>query len=138
MCFFLSLFKNPNHLPSHGFGYCPQFKKRNDVILLPNNVLKEIIFEVLNLPSPSSVHTGFQCIIVIEGATMLVPARVDGKNIVCDKTTVSNMNIISVIYWTPKSYHHHNTNPHIVGFLVYNSRNRIHLTGSDKIFKIKF
>lgn len=57
--------------------------------MLPNNVLKEIVFEVMNLPTPSSVHTGFQCIIVIEGATMLVPARVDGKNIVCDKTTVS-------------------------------------------------
>lgn len=92
------LFQNPNHLPNHGFGYCPQFKKRSDVILLPNNVLKEIIFEVINLPSPSSVHTGFQCIIVIEGATMLVPARVDGKNIVCDKTTVSNQNIILGIY----------------------------------------
>lgn len=76
-------------MASHGFAYCPQFKKR-DVILLPNNVLKEIVFEVKNLPHPQPGHTGFQCIIVIEGATMLVPARVDGKNvIVCDKTTVN-------------------------------------------------
>nr|XP_023013437.1 plexin-B [Leptinotarsa decemlineata]XP_023013439.1 plexin-B [Leptinotarsa decemlineata]XP_023013440.1 plexin-B [Leptinotarsa decemlineata] len=81
---------NPAHLPMHGFAFCPQFKRRNDAILLPNNVLKEITFEVMNLPNPSSVHTGFQCIIVIEGATMLVPAKVESKNIiVCDKTTYS-------------------------------------------------
>ncbi|KAJ8983308.1 hypothetical protein NQ317_010846 [Molorchus minor] len=80
---------NPTRLSSHGFAYCPQFKRR-DPILLPNNVLKEIVFEVKNLPHPQPGHTGFQCIIVIEGATMLVPARVDGKNIiVCDKTTYS-------------------------------------------------
>ncbi|XP_066158609.1 plexin-B [Euwallacea fornicatus] len=80
---------NPNILPNHGYAYCPQFKKR-DVILLPNNVLKEIVFEVKNLPHPQAGHFGFQCIVVIEGATMLVPARVDAeKYIVCDKTTYS-------------------------------------------------
>nr|CAI5855263.1 unnamed protein product [Callosobruchus analis] len=79
---------NPTRLPNHGFAYCPQFKRRKSGILLPNNVVKEIVFEVINLPNPSSEHTGFQCIIAIEGATMLVPARVDGDNIVvCDKTT---------------------------------------------------
>lgn len=62
------------------------------MILLPNNVVKEIVFEVINLPNPSAEHTGFQCIIAIEGANMLVPARVDGKNIVvCDKTMVSSL-----------------------------------------------
>ncbi|XP_030748718.1 plexin-B isoform X2 [Sitophilus oryzae] len=80
---------NPVALPNHGYAYCPQFKKR-DVILLPNNVLKDIVFEVKNLPHPQAGHIGFQCIVVIEGATMLVPARVDNeKYIVCDKTTYS-------------------------------------------------
>lgn len=50
-----------------------------------------MVFEVENLPHPQAGHTGFQCIINIEGAKMLVPARVDSnKFIVCDKTTVSN------------------------------------------------
>ncbi|KAF7286951.1 hypothetical protein GWI33_002800 [Rhynchophorus ferrugineus] len=80
---------NPLHLLNHGYEHCPQFKKR-DVILLPNNVLKEIIFEVKNLPHPQAGHFGFQCIVVIEGATMLVPAKVDNeKYIICDKTTYS-------------------------------------------------
>lgn len=60
--------------------------------MLPNNVPKGIVFEVMNLPIPSAGHRGFQCIIVIEGATMLVPATVDGKNIVCEKTIVSGLN----------------------------------------------
>lgn len=60
------------------------------MILLPNNVLKEMVFEVENLPHPQAGHTGFQCIVNIEGAKMLVPARVDSNRlIVCDKTTVS-------------------------------------------------
>lgn len=48
-------------------------------------------FEVENLPFPQAGHMGFQCITNIEGATMLVPARVDaGKYIICDKTMVSS------------------------------------------------
>ncbi|XP_045482942.1 plexin-B isoform X2 [Harmonia axyridis] len=80
---------NPMPLSNHGFSYCPQFRNRNP-ILLPNNVPKEMKFEVENLPYPQAGHMGFQCITNIEGATMLVPARVDaGKYIICDKTMYS-------------------------------------------------
>lgn len=80
---------NHAHLPNHGLELCPRFKKR-DIILLPNNVPKEMIFEVENLPHPQAGHTGFQCITNIEGAKMLVPARVDAnKYIVCEKQIYS-------------------------------------------------
>ncbi|XP_044257639.1 plexin-B isoform X2 [Tribolium madens] len=83
---------NPIHLANHGFEYCPQFRRR-DVILLPTNVPKQMVFEVKNLPHPQAAHSGFQCIIIIEGATMLVPARVtynnSNKHVVCDNTTYS-------------------------------------------------
>lgn len=50
----------------------------------------EIVLEVENLPHPQPGHTGFQCIVTIEGAKMMVPARVESNQfIVCDKTTVS-------------------------------------------------
>lgn len=62
------------------------------MILLPNNVFKEIAFEVKNLPHPQADHTGFQCIVNIEAAKMLVPARVESnRKIVCDKTMVRRM-----------------------------------------------
>ncbi|KAF2885610.1 hypothetical protein ILUMI_20552 [Ignelater luminosus] len=79
---------NPVHLSNHGMDYCPRFRKR-EVIFLPNNVAKEMVFEVENLPHPQPGHTGFQCIVNIEDAKMLVPARVDANNryIVCDRTT---------------------------------------------------
>lgn len=81
--------QNPARLPNHGANFCPRFR-RKDILLLPNNVPKEMVFEVENLPHPQAGHTGFQCIINIEGAKMLVPARVDvNKVVVCDKTTVS-------------------------------------------------
>lgn len=55
-----------------------------------------MVFEVKNLPHPQAAHSGFQCIIIIEGATMLVPARVAyNKHIVCDNTTVSRVKISS-------------------------------------------
>lgn len=80
---------NKNPLKNHGADYCPRFR-RKDVILLPNSVPKEMVFQVENLPQPQAGHMGFQCIVNIEGATMAVPARVDSnKFIVCDKTTYS-------------------------------------------------
>lgn len=86
--------------------------------MLPNNVPKEIVLEVENLPHPqvsSDIlknfysfeaiikcnnflsfkkfqvgHTGFQCIVTIEGANLRVQARVDSSRfIVCDKTIYS-------------------------------------------------
>lgn len=42
------------------------------------------------MPSPQVGHLGFQCIVTIEGAKMMVPARMEHQRIVCDKTTVSS------------------------------------------------
>ncbi|XP_069694411.1 plexin-B isoform X4 [Periplaneta americana] len=81
--------QNPVHLMTHGASYCPRFRRPAEDILLPNNVPKEIILEVENLPHPQVGHTGFQCIVTIEGANMILPARVDNPFIVCDKTTYS-------------------------------------------------
>nr|CAD7400760.1 unnamed protein product [Timema poppensis] len=82
--------QNPAHLMTHGANYCPQFHQPKDDILLPNNVPKEISLEVDNLPHPQAGHTGFQCIVNIEEAKMMVPARVEmNRRVVCDKTTYS-------------------------------------------------
>lgn len=84
------LLQNPVHLASHGANLCPRFRHPKEDILLPNNVPKEIVLEVENLPHPQVGHTGFQCIVNIEDAKMMVPARVESNRfIVCDKTTVS-------------------------------------------------
>lgn len=81
---------NPIKLPMHGANECPRFKKLITPILLPNGIPKEIKLEVDNLPHPQVGHTGFQCIVDIEGAKMMVPARMDSSRfIVCDKTTYS-------------------------------------------------
>ncbi|XP_050438453.1 plexin-B [Adelges cooleyi] len=80
---------NPNRLKTHGAMFCPRFVQPVQKILLPNGVPKEIILQVENLPNPQVGHTGFQCIINIEGAKLMVPARVEEKYIVCDKTTYS-------------------------------------------------
>jgi len=88
--------QNPAHLMTHGANFCPRFRRPAQDILLPNNVPKEIVLEVENLPHPQVGHTGFQCIVNIEGAKMMVPARVDNPFIVCDKTTVciSSLSVI--------------------------------------------
>ncbi|KAE9543414.1 hypothetical protein AGLY_002214 [Aphis glycines] len=80
---------NPTRLKSHGAMFCPRFVQPAQKILLPNGVPKEIVLQVENLPNPQVGHTGFQCIINIEGAKLMVPARVEEKYIVCDKTTYS-------------------------------------------------
>lgn len=57
---------------------------------MANQVPKEIRLEIENLPRPQSAHTGFLCIVNIEGAHMSLPARVESKKfIVCEKTTYS-------------------------------------------------
>jgi len=84
------LFQNPARLTNHGPKFCPRFRQPKEKIHQPNNVAKEIVLEVENLPHPQVGHTGFQCIVTIEGAKMMVPARVENNRlIVCDKTTVS-------------------------------------------------
>lgn len=69
---------------------CPRIKPAKSEILLPNKVPKEIKLEIINLPRPQSAHSGFLCIVNIEGAHMILPARIEqNKFIVCDKTPVS-------------------------------------------------
>ncbi|XP_039297179.1 plexin-B-like isoform X1 [Nilaparvata lugens] len=81
---------NPVHLNFHGVGDCPRIRDPDQKILLPNSVLKEIVVEVENLPHPQVGHTGFQCIVNIEGAKMMISARVDkNKFVICDKTMYS-------------------------------------------------
>uniref|UniRef100_A0A146MHQ7 Plexin-B n=2 Tax=Lygus hesperus TaxID=30085 RepID=A0A146MHQ7_LYGHE len=78
---------SPTQVTSHGATACPQFSKNSKELLLPNRVSKEIILEVENMPTPQVGHSGFQCIVTIEGAKMMVPARMEHQRIVCDKTT---------------------------------------------------
>uniref|UniRef100_A0A182NZN8 Sema domain-containing protein n=1 Tax=Anopheles epiroticus TaxID=199890 RepID=A0A182NZN8_9DIPT len=69
---------------------CPRLKQRVGPILLPNKVPKEIRLEIENLPRPQSAHTGFLCTVNIEGAHMVLPARVEAnKYVVCEKTLYS-------------------------------------------------
>ncbi|XP_049538871.1 plexin-B [Anopheles darlingi] len=71
-------------------GACPRLRQRSGPILLPNKVPKEIRLEIENLPRPQSAHTGFLCTVNIEGAHMVLPARVEAnKYIVCEKTLYS-------------------------------------------------
>jgi len=76
-------------LKNHGVIFCPHFVEPTQKILLPNGVPKEIVLQVENLPNPQAGHIGFQCIMNIEGAKLMVPARIEEKYIVCDKTTVT-------------------------------------------------
>jgi plexin A len=74
----------------HNAQQCPRIKPPKNEILLPNKVPKEIKLEIINLPRPQSAHSGFLCIVNIEGAHMILPARIEAnKFIVCDKTPVS-------------------------------------------------
>ncbi|KAG7207100.1 hypothetical protein KM043_000977 [Ampulex compressa] len=78
------------NVAAHGAQYCPRFVLRKEPLMLPNSVPKEIVLEVENLPHPQVGHSGFQCIVTIEGAHLKVQARVDSSRfIVCDKTVYS-------------------------------------------------
>lgn len=71
-------------------SYCPHFKYNAAPILLPNKVPKEIRLEVENLPRPQNSHAGFVCHVDIEGAHMVLPARVENsKFVVCERTPYS-------------------------------------------------
>lgn len=66
---------------------CPHFAALQRPLLLPNKVPKEIKLEVRNMPRPQTAHTGFTCVVQIEGAHMSLPARVEAnKWIVCERT----------------------------------------------------
>ncbi|XP_061706998.1 plexin-B [Cydia pomonella] len=102
---------NPTKLLNHGIGHCPRIRQHKHQILLPNNVPKELELEVENLPHLQPGHTGFQCIVSIEQANMIVPARVESNHfIVCDKTTysyeeyVGEYNVSVKVVWNHKHY----------------------------------
>lgn len=102
---------NPSKLPSHGVTHCPRIRDYPHPILLPNNVPKELVLQVENLPHLQSGHTGFQCIVSIEVANMILPARVEANHlIVCDKTTysyeedVGEYNVSVKVVWNHKHY----------------------------------
>ncbi|KAL1130244.1 hypothetical protein AAG570_013182 [Ranatra chinensis] len=80
---------NPAQVLTHGANACPRFAKNSKPLLVPNNVNEEIILEVENLPSPHPGHSGFKCIVTIEGATMMVSAKMEHQRIVCDRTMYS-------------------------------------------------
>ncbi|KAK6619958.1 hypothetical protein RUM44_006358 [Polyplax serrata] len=86
----ISAQNNPLHQASKSVDHCPKFRKSNKTIFLPNKVSKEIILEVENLPRPQFGHVGFLCIVAVEGAKMMVPARVEkDRYVICDKTVYS-------------------------------------------------
>lgn len=102
---------NPTKLLNHGIGHCPRIRQPKQRILLPNNVPKELELEVENLPHLQPGHTGFQCIVSIELANMILPARVESNHfIVCDKTTysyeedVGEYNVSVKVVWNHKHY----------------------------------
>ena len=56
---------------------------------MPSGVARELVLEAENLPHPQAGHAGFQCLVDIEGAKMVVGARIEaGRFVVFDKTTV--------------------------------------------------
>ncbi|CAF4870399.1 unnamed protein product [Pieris macdunnoughi] len=102
---------NPTKLLNHGIGHCPRIRQYKKSILLPNNVPKELELEVENLPHLQPGHTGFQCIVSIELANMILPARVESNHfIVCDKTMysyeedVGEYNVSVKVFWNHKHY----------------------------------
>lgn len=61
--------------------------RRNEELLAANGASTELYLAVHNLPTPRAGQLGFQCVVSIEGATMLVPATESTENeeiIVCE------------------------------------------------------
>ncbi|XP_063589572.1 plexin-B-like isoform X1 [Penaeus indicus] len=67
---------NPSQLASHGSGFCPRFRQDQTPLLAADGAKSELQLLVENLPVPRVGQLGFQCVVSIEGATMLVGARV--------------------------------------------------------------
>lgn len=103
--------KNPTKLLNHGIGHCPRIRQYKKPILLPYNVPKELELEVENLPHLQPGHIGFQCVVTIEQANMILPARIESNHyIVCDKTTysyeedVGEYNVSVKVVWNHNHY----------------------------------
>lgn len=102
---------NSNKLLNHGAAHCPRIRHYTQLKLVPDNVPKELILEVENLPHLQAGHTGFQCVVTIEVAKMILPARVDSNHyIVCDKTpykyeeNVGEYNASVTVVWNHNHY----------------------------------
>ncbi|KAA0201739.1 hypothetical protein HAZT_HAZT002018, partial [Hyalella azteca] len=67
--------QNPAKLSSHGLNSCPHFMRRTEDLLASDGTPTELYLAVRNLPTPRAGQLGFQCVVNIEGATMLVPAK---------------------------------------------------------------
>ncbi|XP_037071029.1 plexin-B-like [Pollicipes pollicipes] len=66
---------------------CPAVVQPRQSILVPSDVSQSLVLEVRNLPPPLAGQASYTCVIVVEGRTTLVPARVDAKRfVVCDRT----------------------------------------------------
>ena len=58
-------------------------------ILVADEVSESLVLQVTNLPAPLAGRSSYTCVIVVEGRTTLVPARLDaGRFIVCDRSRV--------------------------------------------------
>uniref|UniRef100_T1IKW3 Uncharacterized protein n=1 Tax=Strigamia maritima TaxID=126957 RepID=T1IKW3_STRMM len=76
---------NPRQFANHGSSYCPRFRPGSK-ILLPHEIPTEIEVAVENLALPQLGQTGYQCILEIEEAKAVVPAKIKGTNfVVCGR-----------------------------------------------------
>ncbi|XP_076061241.1 plexin-B-like [Oratosquilla oratoria] len=69
---------NPAQLSSHGAGFCPRFSNGQTGLLVADGARTQLALRVANLPVPHVGQLGFQCVVTIEAATMVVNARVEG------------------------------------------------------------
>ncbi|KAF2368826.1 Plexin repeat [Trinorchestia longiramus] len=82
--------QNPAKLSSHGLNSCPHFMRRSEDLLAADNAPTELYLAVRNLPTPRAGQLGFQCVVNIEGATMLVSAKesADTEGLIVCETAV--------------------------------------------------
>lgn len=66
-------------LSSHGSGFCPRFWRASPALLAADGAQTQLTLIAENLPSPRPGQLGFQCLVKIEGAAMLVGARATGE-----------------------------------------------------------
>ncbi|CAL4079642.1 unnamed protein product [Meganyctiphanes norvegica] len=84
--------KNPAQLSSHGAGFCPRFWGGQENLLAADGARTELELLVDNLPIPRKGQLGFQCVVTIENANMVVGAKVVGRedDSIDGSTTVSS------------------------------------------------
>ncbi|XP_037071066.1 plexin-B-like [Pollicipes pollicipes] len=90
---------------------CPAVVQPGQPMLVPSDVRQSLVLEVRNLPPPLAGQASYTCVIVVEGRTTLVPARVDAKRfVVCDgaryfyRSSSSEISATATVKW---NYNHH-------------------------------